>query len=99
MTKFMISITKAAAVAAPTAAIAANTDVSSNGTTNEVIGYCTSAGNYNLKHRVHPGYTSVGEYRSDIAPRSMDDRIGADRESVYCGAAGDQVEYPAPSRP
>jgi hypothetical protein len=64
MRKFMIAAAAALALAAPTAALAGDfTGVSTNGNTNDAIGFCVSAGNYNY----HQAGTTTGADRSSRA--------------------------------
>jgi len=65
MRKFIIIAASVAALAGPTAAMAApgSTGVSTNGNTNDAIGFCVSAGNYNY----HQDGTTTGADRSSRA--------------------------------
>jgi hypothetical protein len=64
MRKFIIIAASLAALAVPTAALAGNsTGVSTNGNTNDAIGFCVSAGNYNY----HQDGTTTGADRSSRA--------------------------------
>ena len=65
MRKFIIIAASVAALAGPTAAMAAagSTGVSTNGNTKDAIGFCVSAGNYNY----HQAGTTTGADRSSYA--------------------------------
>ena len=64
MRKLITAATLVAALAVPTIAAAApgSTGVSTNGTTNDAIGFCVSAGNYNY----HQAGTTTGADRSAL---------------------------------
>jgi hypothetical protein len=91
MRKLITAATIVAALAVPTVA-AASTGVSTNGTTNDAIGWCVSAGNYNY----HQAGTTTGADRSSYAgdPGGVAALIAGARAN--CAAA--EVPYAPPGQ-
>jgi hypothetical protein len=70
MRKLIITGAALVALAVPSVASAApdSTGVSSNGTTSDAVGFCISAGNYNIKNTdIHAGYETRGEWNRALA--------------------------------
>jgi hypothetical protein len=94
MRKFMIAATAALALAAPTAALAGDfTGVSTNGNTNDAIGFCVSAGNYNY----HQDGTTTGVNRSSYAGNPGG--VAALISGARANCASWETPYAPPSAP
>jgi hypothetical protein len=95
--KFIIAGTAALALAVPTAAVAGvATGVSTNGNNRDYLGYCVSAGNFNL----HQTGATTGEARSALneaeGPGAVANLIHLAQEGVICGT---EVPYAPPAQP
>jgi hypothetical protein len=95
--KFIVVGSAIAALAAPSAAMAAPgaTGVSSNNNTKDVIGYCVSAGNYNY----HADGTTTGADRSALNATSGPGAVAKLIQNARTtGVCGDQVPYAPPGQ-
>lgn len=94
MRKFMITAAAALALAAPTAALAGDfTGVSTNGSTNDAIGWCVSAGNYNY----HQAGTTTGANRSGYA--GQPGAVAALISGARANCANTETPYAPPAQP
>ena len=77
------------------------TGVSTNGNTNDVVGYAVSAGNYNYHQGLDPsGQTTTGQNRKEINATSGPGAVAAIIHGVQAeGAAYDFGPYAPPSQP
>jgi hypothetical protein len=103
MKKFFIVAGALVALAVPSAAMAAPqfTGVSSNAnTTNDVVGYAVSAGNYNYKNGSF-GFSSTGEARSALNQTSGPGAVADVIHSVQAQSATYEAYGPfaPPSQP